>query len=43
LVVFLSEGLPHAVLPAGRPRRALTAWYHGREDVPMLPDADLNA
>ncbi|MFM2245407.1 MAG: hypothetical protein RL071_1481 [Pseudomonadota bacterium] len=43
LVVFLSEGLPHAVLPAGRPRRALTAWYHGREDVPMLPDADLDA
>jgi SM-20-related protein len=41
LVVFLSEGLPHAVLPAARPRRALTAWYHGREDVPMLPDADL--
>lgn len=40
LVVFRSECLPHAVrATAGRPRLAAAAWFHGREDTPLLPDA----
>jgi SM-20-related protein len=35
LVVFASEVWEHEVLPPNRPRLAVTAWYHGREDVPM--------
>ena len=31
LVVFLSERVPHEVLPAHAPRLALTAWYYGRD------------
>ncbi len=33
LVVFLSERLDHEVLPAFAPRRAVTAWFYGRDDV----------
>jgi SM-20-related protein len=35
LVVFLSEGLEHAVLPARRPRLSLTGWFRGREELPL--------
>jgi SM-20-related protein len=40
LVVFRSECLPHAVRATHRrPRLAAAAWFHGREDAPLLPDA----
>lgn len=35
LVVFESERWDHEVLPPVRPRLAVTAWYHGREDLPV--------
>ncbi len=31
-VIFLSTAVRHEVLPAARSRRALTAWYRGRDD-----------
>ncbi len=31
-VVFLSQAVRHEVLPAIRRRRALTAWYRGKDD-----------
>lgn len=33
LVVFLSEGVEHEVLPALAPRLAVTAWYYGRDPL----------
>lgn len=39
LVLFLSEALPHAVLPTHDSRVAVTAWFRGAEPLPMLPDA----
>jgi SM-20-related protein len=35
LVVFLADRLEHEVLPARRDRWAVTAWFRGREDVPL--------
>ncbi len=35
LVVFLSERVEHEVLPAFAPRLAVTAWYYGRDHVPL--------
>jgi len=35
LVVFLSERLDHEVLPTFAPRLAVTAWFYGRDHVPV--------
>jgi SM-20-related protein len=35
LVVFLSARLEHEVLPAAAPRLAVTAWYYGRDALPL--------
>lgn len=35
LVVFLSAGLVHEVLPAGRERLSLTGWFRRRADGPL--------
>jgi len=35
LVMFLSEGREHAVLPARRQRLSLTGWFRGREELPL--------
>lgn len=35
LVVFLADRLEHEVLPARRERWAVTAWFRGREDLPI--------
>lgn len=38
LVLFRSDALPHAVLPTKVHRYAVTAWFRGGEDVPLVPD-----
>lgn len=38
LVLFLSDRLPHAVLPTWERRFAVTAWYRGAEEIPVLAD-----
>lgn len=38
LLIFLSDRVPHEVLPTHAPRFAATAWYRGSEAVPLLPD-----
>lgn len=38
LVVFRSDALPHAVLPAHARRWAVAAWYRGAEPQPLLAD-----
>jgi SM-20-related protein len=35
LVCFLSEHVEHEVLPAVAPRLAVTAWFYGRDHVPV--------
>jgi SM-20-related protein len=35
LVIFVSEGVEHAVLPARRPRLSLTGWFREREELPL--------
>jgi SM-20-related protein len=35
LVCFLSERVEHEVLPAFAPRLAVTAWFYGRDHVPV--------
>lgn len=40
LLLFRSDAVPHAVLPAHAPRFAVTAWYRGAEPVPLLPDPE---
>jgi SM-20-related protein len=40
LALFLSERLMHEVLPAHGQRLAVTAWYRGAEEVPLLPDPE---
>jgi SM-20-related protein len=35
LVVFLSERVEHEVRPARAPRWAVTAWFYGRDALPL--------
>lgn len=38
LVLFRSEKLSHEVCTTAAERYTVTAWFHGREDVPFLSD-----
>jgi len=35
LVLFLSERVEHEVLPTAAPRMAVSAWFYGRDHVPL--------
>lgn len=41
LVLFLSERVPHEVLPVWGARYAATGWYRATEEIPLLPDPEL--